>query len=233
MRTHPPGQKTLPPGQRRVDGFPRFGTHLHQPAPPVPDDPVITISGAVLAPSEVRLADLSALPRSEIVADFHCVAGWTATGLRWEGVRFADFYRRFVEPALEPGITVTHLVFEGLDGAASVVELRDALADDVLLAQRLNGHPLDSDHGAPIRLVSPAQYGHVSTKHLCMIEVCSALPTHRLGTRVLDRLLEGHPRARVEHEERHGRIAGRLVRPFYRALIRPIRYLSAKGAQSR
>lgn len=221
---------TLPPGQRRVEGFPRFGTHLHRPPPPVPDDPVIAISGALRPSTEVRLAELSQLPRKEIVADFHCVAGWTATDLRWEGVRFADFYRLFVEPALEPGITVTHLVFEGLDGVASVVELRDALADDVLLADRLSGRPLDGDHGAPIRLVSPTQYGHVSTKHLCVVEVCSALPTHRLGAGILDRLIEAHPRARVWHEERHGRIAGRLVRPFYRALIRPIRYLCSKGA---
>ncbi len=225
--------KTLPPGQRRVDGFPRFGTHLYRPPPPVPDDPVIAIRGAVRGSSEVRLAEPSQLPRREIVADFHCVAGWTATDLRWEGVRFADFYRLFVEPALEPGITVTHLAFEGLDGVASVVELRDALADDVLLADRLNGRPLDGDHGAPIRLVSPTQYGYMSTKHLCVVEVCSALPTHRLGTGILDRLIEGHPRARVWHEERHGRIAGRLIRPFYRALIRPIRYLCSKGAQGK
>jgi DMSO/TMAO reductase YedYZ molybdopterin-dependent catalytic subunit len=199
----------------------------------VPDDPVIAISGAVRSPSEVRPAELSTLPRSEIVADFHCVAGWTATDLRWEGVRFADFYRRFVEPALEPGVTVTHLVFEGLDRVASVVELPDALADDVLLAQRLNGRPLDGDHGAPIRLVSPAQYGYMSIKHLCGVEVCSAPPANRLGTGVLDRLLEAHPRARVWGEERHGRIAGRLIRPFYRALVRPIRYLCSKGAQGK
>jgi DMSO/TMAO reductase YedYZ molybdopterin-dependent catalytic subunit len=223
--------KTLPPGQRRVDGFPRFGEHLHRPPPPIPDDPVIAMSGAVLGCPEVRLAELSRLPRREIVADFHCVAGWTATDLRWEGVRFADFYRQFVEPALESGITVTHLVFEGLDGVASVVELRDALADDVLLADRLDGRPLNGDHGAPIRLVCPTQYGYMSTKHLCVVEVCSTLPTHRLRASLFDRVSEAHPRARVWHEERHGRVAGRLIRPFYRALIRPIRYLCSKGAQ--
>ena len=32
---------TLPPGQRAVDGFPRFGTHLHRPPPAVPAEPVI------------------------------------------------------------------------------------------------------------------------------------------------------------------------------------------------
>ncbi|MFD9957665.1 molybdopterin-dependent oxidoreductase [Amycolatopsis sp. NPDC058986] len=197
----------------------------------MPENPAIALSGVVRGRQEVRLAELSQLPRREIVADFHCVAGWTATDLRWEGVRFANFYRLFVEPALEPDTTVTHLAFEGLDEVASVVELRDALADDVLLADRLNGRPLAGDHGAPIRLICPARYGYLSIKHLCLIEVCSTLPVHRLGAGVVDRLIEAHPRARVWHEERHARIAGRLVRPFYRALIRPIRYLCSKGAQ--
>ncbi|MEV0795345.1 molybdopterin-dependent oxidoreductase [Kribbella sp. NPDC050459] len=223
----------LPPGQRSVEGFPRFGTHLHRPPPAVPDDPVIAISGVVRRPSEVQLPDLATLPRRKIVADFHCVSGWTATDLQWEGVRFADFFRAFVEPALYPEVSVSHLAFVGLDGVSSVVELQDALADDVLLADRVNGRPLGGDHGAPIRLVSPAQYGYMSIKHLCQIEVCSALPAHRLDRSIIGRLIEGHPRARVWHEERHGHIPGWLIRPFYRPLIRPIRALCAKGTQDR
>ncbi|MBA2629902.1 MAG: reductase, partial [Thermoleophilaceae bacterium] len=39
----------LPPGQRRIDGFPRFGTHLANPAPAVGPDPIIEITGAVTA----------------------------------------------------------------------------------------------------------------------------------------------------------------------------------------
>ncbi len=38
---------TLPPGQRLIEGFPRFGTRLARPAPVVPPNPVITIHGAV------------------------------------------------------------------------------------------------------------------------------------------------------------------------------------------
>src|SRR5205085_6330668 len=46
---------TLPPGQYRVDGFPRFGTHLHRPPPRVPVDPAIEICGAVAEPFAVPL----------------------------------------------------------------------------------------------------------------------------------------------------------------------------------
>src|SRR5918998_1843532 len=165
---------TLPPGQRTVDGFPRFGTHLHQPPPTVPAAPVIEIGGAVAEPVVVPLAELGTLPRRELTADFHCVAGWSATGLRWEGVAFAVFHRRFVEPAVPPGVAVTHVVLEVLDGYRSVAAIEDVLADDVLLAEHLDGRPLDGLHGAPLRLVSPRQYGFISTKHLCGIELLTA-----------------------------------------------------------
>ena len=89
---------TLPRGQHAIDAFPRFGTHLHRPPPAIPDEPVIEISGAVAKPFTLRLAELATLPRRELTADFHCVAGWSATNLRWEGVAFQTFYRMIIEP---------------------------------------------------------------------------------------------------------------------------------------
>jgi DMSO/TMAO reductase YedYZ molybdopterin-dependent catalytic subunit len=47
-------------------------------------------------------------------------------------------------------------VFRRLDRHQSVVLLEDAPADGVLLADRLDGRPLDAAHGAPLRLVSPS-----------------------------------------------------------------------------
>src|SRR5881396_2039183 len=162
---------TLPPGQYPIDGFPRFGTHLHRPLPAVPVDPVIEITGAVGKSFALPLAELATLPRRELTADFHCVAGWSATDLHWEGVAFETFHRMIIEPSLQPDSSVTHVVFGGLDGYRSFVSIEDALAEDVLIADRLDGRPLDGDHGAAARLVSPNQYGFVSTKHLCRIEL--------------------------------------------------------------
>jgi hypothetical protein len=34
---------------------------------------------------DLPLATLATLPRRELTADFHCVAGWSATDLGWEG----------------------------------------------------------------------------------------------------------------------------------------------------
>jgi DMSO/TMAO reductase YedYZ molybdopterin-dependent catalytic subunit len=225
---------TLPPGQRAIDGFPRFGTHLHRPPPRIPDDPVMEVRGAVERPVDVPLADLAALPRREITADFHCVAGWSATGLRWEGVAFEDLYRTVVEPLLTAPGSVTTVVFGGLDGYRSIVSIEDALRPDVLIADHLDGRPLDPDHGAPVRLVSPDQYGFVSTKHLCRIELHAGAPATtyhpspllQLGLR----LVTPHPRARVWEEERHRYLPAWAVRPAYRRLIPVIRSLSARRA---
>ncbi|NNH70513.1 molybdopterin-dependent oxidoreductase [Nocardia uniformis] len=219
---------TLPPGQKVVDGFPRFGKHLQHPAPPVPADPTIEIGGALTEPITLCVADLATLPRVELKADFHCVAGWSATNLLWEGVSLQTLYRTRIEPLLAPGAAPTHALFEGLDGFRSIVLLEDALADDVLIADRLNRKPLDSDHGAPVRLFSPGQYGFISTKHLCRIEFHTSEP---LGRDRWSPLAED-PRARVWQEERHRYLPGRLVRPIYHALIRPIRALSARGSHT-
>ena len=210
---------------------------MHRPPPVVPADPVIEIAGAAVdAPLTVPLTELARLPRREQTSDFHCVAGWSATGLRWEGVPYERFHRLVVEPALRPGANVTHVVFAGLDGYRFAVTLEDALADDVLIAEHLDGRPLDSDHGAPVRLVSPSQYGYVNVKHLSRIEPHSSAPAgHSAPLRWVEAGLRvavtPHRRARVWREERHRFIPGRLLRVPYRALIAPIRALSGRGSR--
>jgi DMSO/TMAO reductase YedYZ molybdopterin-dependent catalytic subunit len=133
---------------------------------------------------------------------------------------------------------VTHVRFGGLDGYFSVVLLEDALAEDVLLADRLDGRPLHADHGAPLRLVSPRQYGYINTKHLSRVDVLTAAPAqpYRTATRVAQRGLRAlgftpHPRARVWEEERGGLLPNAVARPLYRLLTPPIRALSAKGSR--
>jgi DMSO/TMAO reductase YedYZ molybdopterin-dependent catalytic subunit len=199
---------------------------------------VIEISGAVAEPFALPMAKLATLPRRDLTANFHCVAGWSAINLHWEGVAFETFYRMIIEPSLQPHTSVTHIVFGGLDGFRSVVSIEDALAEDVLIAERLDGRPLDGDHGAPARLVSPNQYGYVSIKHLCRIELHTSEPAEDFGAvspiaRVGFRspLVRRHPRARVWEEERHPYLPAWALRPLYRLLIPPIAFLSARGSR--
>ncbi len=228
---------TLPPGQRRVPHKLRFGTHLHQAPPKVPEDPVLTLHILGAHARTIPLAELAHWPRTTLRADFHCVAGWTATDLEWQGILFGTFWRDAVRPLLPPrGPEPTHLVLVALDGYRCVVDLRDALADNVLIADTLDGEPLDRDQGAPARLVSPDQYGFISTKHLTAIEVHDHEPAEnfgtasRLGSLMVRPFFARHPRSRVWHEERNAQVPTWLIRPFYRAITPPIAYLSARGS---
>jgi hypothetical protein len=208
----------------------RWQSHLHHPPPAIPPKPTIVVTGPIDPPLTVGLTDLEELEQVERVENFHCVAGWSAIGLRWEAVPFVDFYRTLLEPRLTPGPEITHVVFRGYDGYGSIVRLDDALADDVLIATRLDGKPLSPAHGAPVRLVSPSQYGYVSTKHLCAIELHTTKPRDDHPYSVVTR---SHPRARVWNEERHAWFPGAVLRWPYRALIRPIAWLSRREHHER
>ncbi|HVL89927.1 MAG TPA: molybdopterin-dependent oxidoreductase [Actinomycetota bacterium] len=212
---------TLPPGQRAISTFPRYG--IARPDPPVPAHPMIQIMGAQDAVLELDADALNGFPRVRVAADFHCVAGWTARDLRWEGVRFRDVY-----DALSERAPVTHILVVGRDGWRATLLLEDALRDDVLIADRLDGEPLPLDHGGPFRLVSPAQYGYKNVKHLVRIELHTSEPNDVVGgyfDRLLFRtLLAKHPRARVAHEERHRSMPSLTTRRIYTKL-HPITYL--------
>ena len=216
----------LPPGQRAVQGFPRFGTDSARPPPKTPEGMTIEIAGELSRHISLAPVELNDMPRREMVADLHCVAGWSAVGLKWEGVAFQDVYHLVIEPVLAVGARVRYVVFVGLDGYRSIVALEDALADNVLLVDTLDGRALTADHGAPVRLVSPDQYGFISTKYLCRIELYRSEPTGFYHpTKSIQRALRTvrpHRRARVWREERHRYVPSWLARPVYRRLVKRV-----------
>jgi DMSO/TMAO reductase YedYZ molybdopterin-dependent catalytic subunit len=224
---------SLPPGQRASGSFPRFGIANWEPPPPAANAPLIRVAGAVGQPIEVPVSRLAELDRRDLVADFHCVTGWTVRDLRWGGVAFRTFYEAVIVPEARPEPGVSHVLFEGADGFRSDLALGDALEEGVLLADRLGGAALGSDHGAPARLLSPKQYAYKSAKHLCRIELHTREPAEGYRTGALRRLLKWlvtpHPRARVSEEERHRHLPAWAVRGLYRMLIRPWARMSPGG----
>ena len=142
---------------------------------------------------------------------------WTHRGLRWSGIRFADFYHDVVRPLADPAPEAAFVVVHGQDGYRASLPLDDLLAADVLLADRLDGAPLSIAHGAPLRLVAPAHYGYKSVKHVDQIGFWRSDARYRpVGFRFM-----AHPRARVAEEERGQWLPGWLLRYLYRPLIRP------------
>ena len=206
----------LPPGQRPIAGFPRFGlTPFATRFPDAADAAAIEICGDVAKALTVG-NEIAGLPRVEQTSDFHCVTTWTSVGLRWGGHRFADFYHQVVVPMAGPLPGATFVVLRGRDGARTSLPLEDLLKEDVLLADHLDGAPLSIEHGGPLRIVAPSHYGYKSVKFISRIEFLRSAERYRpYGLRFMV-----HPRARVAQEERGQWVPGWLLRYLYRPLIR-------------
>ena len=211
------GKVALPPGQFEIQNFPRFGlTPFAQRFPAITEYAKIQIIGDIAAPIDVCEA-LKQLPRVEQSSDFHCVTTWTRRDLHWSGYRFADFYAQIIVPLTGAKPDANFVVLRGQDGARTSLPLADLLAENVLLADRLNGQPLGIEHGAPLRLIAPSHYGYKSVKHLNRIEFWRSSANYKpFGLRFMV-----HPRARVALEERGQWLPGWLLRLLYRPLIGP------------
>ena len=206
----------LPPGQRELGFFPRYG--LFQYADRIERTPAplrLLIDGAVGNHLVLDAQALSVLPRVAQASDLHCITSWSQRELAWSGYRFKDFYAQIVVPQAAPDPGVRYIVLHARDRYRTYFLLEDALADEVLLADQLEGAALNWEHGAPLRVVAPAHYGFRSAKHLSRIEFCRDLKRYRSPAMHWTE----HPRARVACEERGRFLPGWIYRYLFRAVI--------------
>ncbi|MEL6980811.1 MAG: molybdopterin-dependent oxidoreductase [Actinomycetota bacterium] len=209
----------LPPGQREVRAFPRFSdAPLRWAPPPSSISLEISIDGRV--ERTLDSDDLAGFPPVEQTSDFHCVTTWTHRGLRWGGVRFADVVEEVLGSDLPPFLVAT-----AADKVSAIYVTEDLAGPEVLLATHLDGQPLDARHGAPLRLVSPGQYGYKNPKHLIGLDFRSTEPTSTLGKKE-------HLRARVDREERHSTLPNWAVRVPYRLAIIPTALAAERGLRT-
>ncbi|GGN99019.1 hypothetical protein GCM10010112_92430 [Actinoplanes lobatus] len=220
MRYWPRRAPGLPPGQRLMAEMPRFSDLPHLPPPAMPTAPRLEIRNEGELVAVLTAADLRALGPRDHTADFHCVTTWSVTGLVWTGVPL----REVLASVGMSDAPAPYLVARAGDRREAVLTWEDAVAEDVLLATRLNGAALDDRHGAPLRLVAPSQYGYKSVKHLIAIEFRAEQP--RL-------MSKEHLRARVAFEERHPRLPSPLVRLPYRLMIAPTAYVAERSLSHR
>jgi len=162
------------------------------------------------------------------ISDFHCVTGWSCTGVTWRGWSFSDLWQHSILPRMAPSTEAAFVIFLGRDGYAACLPLTDALAEDVLIADRMQGAKLSPANGAALRLVAPAHYGYKSVKHLRAIKVVTDASAFRGPS--LKFLI--HPRGRVALEERGSGVPPWLLRTIYRPFIRPNIWLFRRGERS-
>jgi DMSO/TMAO reductase YedYZ molybdopterin-dependent catalytic subunit len=116
---------------------------------------------------------LRALPVKEVVADIHCVTGWSRLGDTWQGVAIQEILSR-----ANPLAEATHVMAHCEYGYATSLPLGVLDDRDVLLCYGWNGQDLSPEHGFPLRLLVPKRYFWKSAKWLRGLEF---MARNRLG----------------------------------------------------
>jgi len=122
----------------------------------------LEVDGLAAAPYTIGYDDLLRLPAVELTRDFQCVTGWRVPDVSWKGVRLADILDRAA-----PRAEARAVEFESFDGAyTETLTMEQARRDDVMVAYELDGKPVSSAHGGPVRLYVAPMYGYKSLKWL-------------------------------------------------------------------
>ncbi len=140
----------------------------------------LEVRGLVDQPLSLSLDDLRQLKRRDQVTKHNCIQGWTGVAA-WGGVPFAS-----LQELCRPRANARYAVFHAFDDKSisgnqkekemgggifyEVVDLRLLADEQSILAYELNGAPLPTKHGAPLRLRVEMQLGFKMVKWIRAIE---------------------------------------------------------------
>ncbi len=159
------GMPKEPPGQN-VFGKTEWPVLDLGETPEVPTGKwLLQVDGAVENPITLRWEDLLALPQADEEADFHCVTGWSILDVAFRGVRFET-----IAALARPSPDATHVMTHASDGYSTNLPLWEALKPDVLLVHTVDGKPLTTQHGGPVRVVVPQLWAWKGAKWVKRIE---------------------------------------------------------------
>ncbi|MEO6511850.1 MAG: molybdopterin-dependent oxidoreductase [Nocardioides sp.] len=131
----------------------------------------LAVKGLVDRPLDLTMADLRAMPQTELVRDFQCVTGWRVPQVHWSGVKLSTVLERAGVRASGKALRLT-----SFDGTyTDSLTLDQARLPDVLVALSMLGGDVTHNHGGPVRLYVAPMYGYKSVKWLSGIEVTDAV----------------------------------------------------------
>ena len=159
---------TLPPGQIATQRFPVVGERA--PSSEI-ESWSLSISGQVAEQVILSLDDYIALDHSVLVFDIHCVTSWTRFDSSFVGLPLS----KVLKPTIESGF-VSFSAFSKRNHHTSLPI--DVAMEQSWLVHEFGGEPLSTEHGGPVRVVTPGKYFYKSLKWVKTIDV---LADDRLG----------------------------------------------------
>jgi len=145
------------------DDFPAY--YIADDIPTAPAACALKVGGLVARPSTFSLDQLKQMPRTDMRIRHHCVEGWSAVAA-WHGVRVSDLAR-----IVGASPDAKYVEFRSFDANYwSSWDRASATHPQTILAYGMNGHPLDPEHGAPLRLYSAVKLGYKMVKYLTKVD---------------------------------------------------------------
>jgi DMSO/TMAO reductase YedYZ molybdopterin-dependent catalytic subunit len=152
-------RKRVPPGQVVTQGWPI----LQAGSVPIIslEKWSLRVHGEVKNELQLNYEDLLKLEHTVQTNDIHCVTSWSKLNVLWEGVKFADLIK-----VAQPTEKARYVVFEAEQGFTTNLPLEVVMDDDVLIAFKVSGRPIEPEHGGPVRMLVPKRYFYKSAKWL-------------------------------------------------------------------
>jgi len=124
----------------------------------------LRVDGLVKKALVYSYGELKRLPHQKKIVTVHCVEGWQVTVL-WEGIPIRELMNRAVVD--EKANTV---IFHGVDGYTTSLDLRTVASRNMLLADRANDIVLPAKLGFPLILVAEDKWGYKWARWIERIE---------------------------------------------------------------
>jgi len=136
----------------------------------------LDINGQVLNPFTIRKQDLLSLQTVDEYVTLECISNTInpPSGLisnaKWTGVPLSYLLNRAGYPS-----NAKSVIFHCAEGYAVGIPFDVAMRPETILAYKMNGSMLPTDHGFPLRAIVPGIYGMMNAKWITGIEVSDSV----------------------------------------------------------
>ena len=130
----------------------------------------LELAGLVADKRPWTVADLRALPQTDMVIRHVCVEGWDYIG-EWSGPTLRGFLER-----VGADLRAKYVAFRTADDYPSIIDMATALHPQTLLALDYAKETLPDPYGFPLRLRMSTKLGFKNPKWITAIEVTNTYP---------------------------------------------------------